>query len=303
MTNASENGKPTISQQVGLFGLAILVLAGFGCQRLGVSVAQYLPERKAKPKQAASSEETSDESASNEDAGSSGNENMGDGAVGGMMGDDMDAGLENDGAGLTGEGSDPLLATGGESDPSVDGGGNVGPGGGPLGEYNSGLPEPPTEAVGEPETGAPTGSEPPVDSGPDQAFAGNTGPGSTNNKRPPRKGRKPTPSKPKVKPEYHLIANAAVPVFVEGQRMRFSVEYSLQRGEPGRSAQYGLVIEANAGGRYEQGPLVLGEEGTINTPPVSQFRPNSGPFKAYLVQQAGGRVVPISKKVQFKRQR
>ena len=97
-----------------------------------------------------------------------------------------------------------------------------------------------------------------------------------------------------------LTANAVVPAqTTEGQRVGFSVEYQLQRSGLSPNGEYGLLIESTKNGRY--GVAVrLQEEGTLQVAAVPQFRPTSGPFKAYLVQRTKSGMQRISNIVQFK---
>ena len=105
---------------------------------------------------------------------------------------------------------------------------------------------------------------------------------------------------PQGRPPMRLTANAAVPAMTrEGQRIGFSVEYQLQFEGLSPNGEYGLVIESAKNGRY--GTAVrLGEEGTLQVPAVPQFRPTSGPFKAFLVQRTKKGMQRISNVVEFK---
>jgi len=97
-----------------------------------------------------------------------------------------------------------------------------------------------------------------------------------------------------------LIANAVAPAMTrEGQRVGFSVDYQLQRDGLSANGEYGLVIESARSGRYGVG-VQLRDEGTLQVAAVPQFRPNSGPFKAYLVQRTKSGAQRISNIVQFK---
>jgi len=104
---------------------------------------------------------------------------------------------------------------------------------------------------------------------------------------------------PPPKPVYRLTENAILPVMTkEGQRVGFSVRYQLQKGEMSPKAQYGLVIESAKSGKFGL-PARLGEEGTLQVPSVAAFRPDSGPFKAYLIEVKSRGPQTISNELKF----
>ena len=97
-----------------------------------------------------------------------------------------------------------------------------------------------------------------------------------------------------------LTANAVAPVqTTEGQRVGFSLEYQLQRSGLPANGEYGLLIESAKNGRYGEA-VQLRDEGTLQIVAVPQFRPTSGPFKAFLVKKTATGMERISNVVQFK---
>jgi hypothetical protein len=105
---------------------------------------------------------------------------------------------------------------------------------------------------------------------------------------------------PEGKPLMRLTANAAVPAqTTEGQRIGFSLEYQLQRSGLSGDGEYGLMIESAKNGRVGVA-VELRDEGTLQIAAVPQFRPTSGPFKAFLVKKTATGMQRISNIVQFK---
>lgn len=302
--------------------LAVLFLATCGgCQRLGVSVAKLLPAKKAKAAAAAPADGTEDHEA---DAGAGGadlGQNMGRNSASGPAFDDPNEDLTSDMQNF-GDGQDMELPEGDSTFDDISGEGAMqaeqlddGPpadlAGGLVGNYAEGL-------GADPGAGAATSGaigDTPGGSGDPSLTPGltNPGPAGGNNRKQAgsRRGksngqrnssadlRRLKIQPPPPKPVYRLTENAILPVMTkEGQRVGFSVRYQLQKGEMSPKAQYALVIESAKSGKFGL-PARLGEEGILQVPAVPAFRPDSGPFKAYLIELKSRGPESISNQVKF----
>ena len=306
----------------GYWVLAVLFLTtSGGCQRMGVKVAKLLPAKKAKAAAAAPAESTEDQGA-NAGAGSADlGQNMGSSSAGGPAFDDPNEDLTSDMQNY-GNGEDMELPEGDSTFDDISGEGAMqaeqlddGPpadlAGGLLGDYAGGSGADP--GAGEATSGAI--GDTPGGFGDPSATPGltNEGPAGGNNRSQggARRGkpngqrnsaadlRKLKVQPPPPKPVYRLTENAILPVMTkEGQRVGFSVRYQLQKGEMSPKAQYGLVIESGKSGKFGL-PARLGEEGVLQVPAVPAFRPDSGPFKAYLIELKSRGPQTISNEVKF----
>ena len=298
--------------------LVAFLATSVGCQRLGVAVALFLPAKKAKAAAAAPADATDQQAGNTADASGDIGQNMGGGTTASPDFDDPNDGFSTDMQNY-GDGEDMELPEGDSVFDDVSGGGAMqaeqlddGPpedfAGSLVGNYAGGTGD---DAGAGGVTGSPTGGttgDPSLTPG-----ATNQGnPGSGNRKQAgSRRGksngqrnsaadlRKLKIQPPPPKPVYRLTENAILPVMTkEGQRVGFSVRYQLQKGEMSPKAQYGLVIEAAKSGKFGL-PARLGEEGTLQVPAVPSFRPDSGPFKAYLIEITSRGPQLISNEIKF----
>jgi hypothetical protein len=280
-----------------------------------------LPAKKAKAAASASTENTEDQG-SNADPGSADlGQNMGGSSAGGPGFDDPNEDLDSD-MQMFGNPEDMELPEGDSTFDDISGDGTMeseelddGPpvdfASGLAGEYAEGEAADP--GSGEATSGAI--GDTPGNFGDPSTTSGltNQGPGGGNNRKQAgsRRGksngqrnsaadlRKLKIQPPPQKPVYRLTENAILPVMTkEGQRVGFSVRYQLQKGEMSPKAQYGLVIESAKSGKFGL-PARLGEEGTLQVPSVAAFRPDSGPFKAYLIEVKSRGPQTISNELKF----
>jgi len=286
-----------------------------------VSVAKLLPAKKAKAAAAAPADGTEDHEA---DAGAGGadlGQNMGRNSASGPAFDDPNEDLTSDMQNF-GDGQDMELPEGDSTFDDISGEGAMqaeqlddgppaDPAGGLVGNYAEGL-------GADPGAGAATSGaigDTPGGSGDPSLTPGltNPGPAGGNNRKQAgsRRGksngqrnssadlRRLKIQPPPPKPVYRLTENAILPVMTkEGQRVGFSVRYQLQKGEMSPKAQYALVIESAKSGKFGL-PARLGEEGILQVPAVPAFRPDSGPFKAYLIELKSRGPESISNQVKF----
>ena len=307
--------------------LVVGLLTAAGCQRLGIAVSKYLPE---KSKKVAAKEAASEPAQASADAGqldSSPTDNMGGGAIGGSLDNfpenDPEDDLQNfgneSGAAFDPANDDTLEAgaeAGAEVDPLTgDGTDQLQGPEALLGEYSGGaVADPAGEPQGDPGLGTAGSFGQPTNQRSGQPQAG----AQTNR---PSRNRKPTANRkgsgaskrnnntnpntarveePQGKPLMRLTANAVAPVQTqEGQRVGFSLEYQLQRSGLSANGEYGLMIESAKKGRVGVA-VQLRDEGTLQIAAVPQFMPTSGPFKAFLVQRTKTGMQRISNVVQFK---
>ena len=304
--------------------VGVLVTAA-GCQRLGTAVSKYLPE---KNKKVASKETASEPAEGSSDAGqpdSSPMQNMGGGASGGGIdefpGKDPDEELQNFGN-QTGAAFDPAnddtleagAGAGAEVDPLTgDGTDQLQGPEALLGQYSGGaVADPAGKPQGDPGLGTAGAFGPPTNQ---PSGRPQTGSQPSRNRKPATQEKSSGPSRrnsntnpntarveePQGKPLMRLTANAAVPVqTTEGQRIGFSLEYQLQRSGLSGNGEYGLMIESAKNGRVGVA-VELRDEGTLQIAAVPQFRPTSGPFKAFLVKKTATGMQRISNVVQFKK--
>ena len=308
--------------------LVVVLVTAAGCQRLGIAVSKYLPE---KNKKVAAKEAASEPAEGSSDAAqpdSSPMENMGGGASGGGIdefpGADPDDQLQNFGSdsGATFDpANDDTLEAGAEAGAEVDP--LIGDGTdqlqGPealLGQYSGGaVADPAGEPQGDPGLGTAGAFGPPTNQPSGLPPAGSQTNRPNRTRKPAANRKSSGPSKrnsntnpntarveePQGKPLMRLTANAAVPVqTTEGQRIGFSLEYQLQRSGLSGNGEYGLMIESAKNGRVGVA-VQLKDEGTLQIAAVPQFRPTSGPFKAFLVKKTATGMQRISNVVQFKK--
>ena len=323
---------------VGLF--ALFLVTSTGCERLGTAVSKYLPAKSKqvadKAADATSETDQSDESPAQNLGGNSSGGDLG-AASGDPSGDNLQNYGPETGDAFDPANDDPLASevdASPQTDPLAETDTFEGPSG-QVDEFTGGsVVDPATEPTGDPglttsggevfdPATAPQGEPgltPPNSAGQSNQRPSRQRPAGSTGSRPGRKTR-PTANKangnagarntntnpnnarveePQGKPIMRLIANAAVPAqTTEGQRIGFSVEYQLQRSGLTPNGEYGLLIESAKNGRYGMA-VQLREEGTLQVAAVPQFRPTSGPFKAYLVQRTKSGMQRISNIVQFK---
>ena len=289
-----------------------------GCQRLGVAVAQILPAKKAKAAAPAPTDETEEQAGNTANASGDLAGNMDGGPSATPDFDDPNADLAGDTQnygnredmespegdsvfdGVSGQGA--MEAEQLDDGPPEDFTGSL------VGDYTGGASaDPAAGAV----TGSPTGDtagDPSLTPG--ATNQGNAGSGNrkqSGSRRGKLNGqqnsaaqlRKLKVQPPPPKPVYRLTENSVLPVMTkEGQRVGFSVRYQLQKGEMSPRSQYALVIESAKSGKFGL-PARLGEEGILQVPAVPAFRPNSGPFKASLIEITSRGPQPISNEIKF----
>ena len=307
--------------------LVVGLLMAAGCQRLGTAVSKYLPE---KTKKVAAKEAASEPAETSADAGqpdSSPMQNMGGGALGGSIDSFPENDPEDDLQNLgdpSGRAFDPAnddtleagAEAGAEVDPLTgDGTDQLQDPESLLGEYSGGsVADPAGAPQGDPGLGTAGSFGPPTNQPSGRPPAGSQSNQPSRNRKPAANRKSSGASKrnnntnpntarveePEGKPLMRLTANAVAPVQTrEGQRVGFSLEYQLQRSGLSGNGEYGLMIESAKNGRVGVA-VKLTDEGTLQIAAVPQFRPTSGPFKAFLVQRTKTGMQRISNVVQFK---
>jgi len=154
--------------------------------------------------------------------------------------------------------------------------------------YEPSRPPPAKTKPAAPAAAQPPGTQPELP--PPQSASGSaarSGPASAPS-QPPLPSASPSAAAPL--PVQLSAGTALAQTLPDGTAMGFSVDYQFTQGQPEPSAQYFWVIERAQGSPTKQA-VRLQARGTLQGF-VTHFRPEHGPFQAYLEDARGNRLSP-----------